>query len=720
MERGPDPGSGGRIAGAMPVGLHFTHAQPRRPTQRASLRPRAKAASQPVIGMSGLGFLPDIQGIRAIAVLLVVLYHTGVPGVSGGYIGVDVFFVISGYLISGLLITERHRTGTIAFGEFYARRARRLLPAAFLTILASIVISRLLLAPFEQRETAGSALSAALYVSNIRFAVLATDYLAGESQLDPLLHTWSLAVEEQFYLVWPGLIFVAAFGIAALRIRHRLTLVLCVVVAVSLAASVWLTRSNQPWAFFGTGTRAWQFGLGALTFLLLWNRTEIPRAVREASGWIGLVLIGWAATTLNHESAFPGSIALIPSVGTVLLLCGGRGTVPATPSRFLSTRGFVWLGDLSYSWYLWHWPALVAADIVVGAEPRWAKGAAAVAALAVAQLSYRWVENPIRYSRALTAGPRPGLRLAFVMTMAGVAAALVADAVAKRDMRLPQQLAYSAAEDDIPILYQRGCHTLFRGVDSRACVFGSQESSRAIVLLGDSHAAHWFPALEAVAAQTGSRLVTLTKSACPAMAVTVYIGALKRVYRECGAWREAMLKRIETLRPELVVISSAYRYRTVDANGQPTAIDPADWGLGLDSVLRHLHTAAIPVLVIHDTPWPKKDVRACLARAAWRRMTHDVCNFDQSADRVIQAPRLAAEVASVGRWDNAFSLDATPAICEGDICRVEVGQMVRYRDSNHLTVAFSRSLAPLIIDRLRAHAAADPRSRVGALFDNQR
>ena len=325
-------------------------------------------------------FRADIEGLRAVAILLVVAYHAGTPGFSGGYVGVDVFFVLSGYLISWLLVQEIERTGTVSLLSFYGRRARRLLPGLAVVLVVTMAASALIYAPYEHRFLANTAAATAGYFSNLYFARAAIDYHGPAAVINPFLHTWSLSVEEQFYLVWPWLVLFGS-GVLWKRQDHRagkfrLLLWMMIAAAASFALSLYLTSVRPTAAFFLSPTRAWEFAFGAIGFLLPVNvaSAKLPVKMRDSylslinhrvgfAGWVGLAGIILAGIMFDSTTPFPGVAALLPTVSTVLVLRAAKGSLI---SRFLSIRPLTEIGRLSYSWYLWHWPVLLLADALSG------------------------------------------------------------------------------------------------------------------------------------------------------------------------------------------------------------------------------------------------------------------------------------------------------------------------------------------------------------------
>jgi peptidoglycan/LPS O-acetylase OafA/YrhL len=631
-------------------------------------------------------FRPDIEGLRGIAVLLVVLYHASTPFVSGGFIGVDVFFVISGYLITGQLLNESAETGRIDLFQFYARRARRLLPAAALTLVASLLAGLFIFAPLEQRALAESAAASALYCSNIFFGYRALDYMAADTPSNPFLHMWSLAVEEQFYLVWPLLIMIILRCLGTSR--ARVCLAFGVLAALSFAGNVWLTLKSPTWAFFSSPTRAWEFALGGIAQYGV--RRSFPRMLYVAP-MLGLVAILGSAAWFSNRTPFPGTAALIPVIGAAAVLHFHSQNSAA--SWVLNNPVAQFLGRMSYSWYLWHWPILVFASII------WKltiidKLLCAIVALALAAITHTLVENPIRFHRVLLPRPRLTLSLALGLTVSSVLICGLCALVAKRLELLPGQIRETAARN-LPRPYAVGCHLSYLETKSPSCAFGDTASSATIVLFGDSHAAQWFPALERIAIDRHWKLVSLTKSACPVVSTHIYDPRMLREYTECWEWRERTIKRIIAMHPEVVVLSS---YSTFYLK---MGVTPPEWEHGLQSTLTQFNSAGVRTMLIHDPPGPTDDVTVCLARADWMHTSSTGCNFipDLSADAAVKQ----AENEAIEDLSRTYVDDLSGRICATKVCDATRNNMILYRDASHLTTPFVLSLAPYIVrdmDRL--------------------
>jgi peptidoglycan/LPS O-acetylase OafA/YrhL len=641
-------------------------------------------------------FRPDIEGLRAVAILLVVCFHAGMPWLRGSFIGVDVFFVLSGYLITELLLNEMDRTGGIDFARFYARRIRRLLPASLLMLVCTLLAAVALLSPIEVVRVSKSAIATATYVSNVWFFLRSTDYFSPNVNANPLLHTWSLAVEEQFYLVWPFLVFLCAKGN---RPRKIIIGALTAVTILSLAASVWLTRALQPFAFFGTPTRGWEFAAGGLAMLL--QKSEFLRIFRHvAAAWLGAALILAAAVWLTPTSGFPGALAVIPVAGTVMVLIAGKFAASQTGLfALLGSRVFQTLGGLSYSWYLWHWPVLVFGRILLPAR----QGMLTSILLLLASLLIAWgthslIENPIRFSRSLVVKPTYSLLFGVAMTIVGAVSGAIFLTLGQRSATSPKQLVFLNASDDVK--YERDCITGFRNDQLKICSFGSSSSST-LVLFGDSHAGQWLPALREVANREPWHVLTVLKQACPSAMVPIYNPRLQREEHECATWRNKALSYIHSLKPSIVVTSNASGYvKHSSLQDGYAQLSIQKWQDGIGSTLQSLNASAGLVVLLRDTPRADFDVPICLSRTTSHPSLFPADTCHLSEQQVLSQSVWQAEISAARSVEHVLSLDMTGLFCRSGQCPPMSDGMVVYRDGNHLTATFSASLAPSLASEL--------------------
>ena len=383
---------------------------------------RSHAAATELAADMPHGFRGDIEGLRALAVLTVLLYHGNLGPFHGGYIGVDVFFVLSGFLITSLLMKDLLLHGAGSLPRFWARRARRLLPASCLVLLATLVAARFMLDPLSQRDLGHDALAASAFMVNVVFAHRQSDYLAAQLAPSPLLHFWSLALEEQFYILWPFVLLLVT------GVRRRIRLVALSTIGLlwiaSLAACIWLTPRQQPWAFFSLPTRAWELLSGAGLALVGGALLKIPGVLRAVAAWLGLGAVVFVALEFNDRTRFPGYSALLPVFATVLVVIGSSAATRGGPGALLRLRPLMWIGQRSYAIYLWHWPALVLCRAQFGPLSAWQRAAVLVGCVVMADVSYRIVENPVRRSVWMGAFARRGLLLGATLglTAAGAAA----------------------------------------------------------------------------------------------------------------------------------------------------------------------------------------------------------------------------------------------------------------------------------------------------------
>ncbi len=636
-------------------------------------------------------FRADIEGMRGIAVLLVVLFHSGVPGFEGGFIGVDVFFALSGYLITGIILYELAKNGKLSFRNFYARRARRLLPAAGFAAVCTVLLSILLYSPVELARYAKWASYTSVYASNFMFMRDASNYFASDVGTNPFLHTWSLAVEEQFYLFWPALIALTLF---ATKSRRWLAIILVTMSAASLALCVYLTHYRAPWAFFSLPTRAWEFGLGGLACMLP-ERLVRGKIGIAALGWIGFGAVVGSACFYSPQTTFPGFAAVLPVVGTLTVLIAGVTGIAYGPMTLLNVGPLQYLGRLSYSWYLWHWPILLLTGIRFPGITWQGKLLAASVALVIAHITFLILEKPIRFHPFLM--PRPGLSLALVplIAVAGISASLLGQRIARQALTSEPQASFWAAANDRRVLFDAHCITTASSSRLAECNYGDRSSEARIVLFGDSHAEHWFPAVNQLALDNHWQLLTLLKSSCPAADVKVFNVSLKRYDTECVSWRQSALARIAELQPEVVIVSeSDSPVADPTKAARHHALSPEAWRDGVRSTISYLDAHNVKTIFIADVPKPDFDVPTCLSRAATRNGSTDTCNVSRPS--AFNEDARKAERAAVNSFPKARLLDFADTLCPNQICLAMVQGQVVFRDGNHLTSTFAHSLTPML------------------------
>ncbi|WAJ45984.1 acyltransferase family protein [Mycobacterium sp. Aquia_216] len=710
--------------------------------QETASTPPPRAGDSPTRQIQRRGFRPDIEGLRAVAVVAVVLYHAGIPGTAGGFIGVDIFFVISGFLITGLLWREVSTSNTVALGRFYGARARRLLPAAGTVAVVTAIGAAVVLPPLQARSVFLDGIASALYVGNYRFANQGTDYLNAEMP-SPFQHYWSLGVEEQFYLVWPVLI----IGTAWLAGRARrdakgnskakatpYSVVLALVAAASLAAAVLLTRASPPWAFFSLPTRAWELAVGGLVALSIEQWRRLPLLPAAIVGWGGLALILLTCTQLGPATPYPGTAALLPVLGTALVIGGGCVTRSLGVGRLLCRPAMRAIGRVSYSWYLWHWPVLLLLPRLLG-EPAGlpARLAATAVSAGLAVITFHLVENPGRFAAALRRSAKASLAVAGIASAATASACVLlltvipvpvghGPAAAKANiMALPTAAASAAQQQavqqalaqvrdavataagllavpsnlDPPLaqapadkaaVFVNGCVRSWREVGQSECAAGDIGSPTTVALIGDSHAAMWNPAFQQVAEQRHWRLETMAKVTCPVQDLPIDSPYLGREYTECEQWRAQVLARVAAEHPRLVVLDMSRRY---GSDFGFVSYDPA-WIDTLGRTVAQLRRTGATVLVLGPAPDPQSPVPTCLSGHLDDATT---CAPDRSV--AVNDGGIAAERAAT-TGNGGHYADLTDLFCTAERCPMIVGNTLVFRDDNHVTTEYAQLLAPVL------------------------
>jgi peptidoglycan/LPS O-acetylase OafA/YrhL len=682
----------------------------------------------------------DIQGLRAVAVLLVALSHAGVSVLRGGYVGVDVFFVLSGFLITGLLITGSHKPRPAAIVEFYVRRARRILPAATLTLIVTDLVANQMLNFVRAKEVLQDSKYAALFTANFHFAHTGTDYFARNQPPSAIQHFWSLSVEEQFYLLWPAvfsLLLLLGFAISRqspgfnVVITERLLLPLRIaaiaIVGGSVAWSIHQTHTHPTSAYFSTFARFWELALGATLTLIAPRLVRLSKRWRTLLGWAGVAAIGIAAVQFSSSTEFPGYAALLPCLGAALVIAAGiaRDTPRLAVGRILSLAPMRYIGDRSYAFYLWHWPVLIIAVEYAGHELAvWKKLLLLAGAFALSVVSYRFVENPLRRknwnppSGALWLWPASALS---VLIVAGIFLSSINTKETQEALRsakntdvslfahqqtvkstsaqpgsssagaslAPVAAAVKAAQKGGPIPsglnppvgqlindhynFPGGCATQDGQTSSRICRMGDPSGAKTVIIMGDSHAQMWMPALLSAAQKEGWAVIPLVKSGCTPER---WIG--HRGKAECHAWYRWAIGKARGLHPDGTLVTGNYsnisqgQTQTI-ANGIQAAVTSAKrWSKG--------------VAVIADPPAQDRQPTDCLlsGHASMARCA------SAPSDVYLTASQYVSEVAS---GSHVGLLDTIGWFCFDDTCPLVVGHTITHSDADHVSVSYATALS---------------------------
>ncbi|MDT8321652.1 MAG: acyltransferase family protein, partial [Xanthomonadales bacterium] len=632
------------------------------------------------------------------------LAHAKIAGFEGGFVGVDVFFILSGYLITGFLVRELHETGRIRLFRFYARRLKRLLPALAAMLVAATGAALWLLSDLEGARQLASGPFAASWTSNLFFAFDTVGYFDELAARDLFLHTWSLGVEEQFYLVWPLLLLALFFVIGMRKFaggnRAAWGIGLGIIFLISLAGALVLGSISPSSAFYLMPARIWQFALGALVFIALSDRAAAEPGISENSSrlyrhgaWlalaVGLALILGSAHWLHENLAYPGLWALAPSLGAALVIAAGHGIGRGSRGP-LAHPALVWVGDRSYSLYLWHWPILTLGFSLGLGEQANATAALIVLSVLAAALSYQLVEIPFwkgRLSRATTA--RALLASALVI---GVLVAAFAPILKGLEQRLDTlDTSENPFRITFPALYMGACDDWFEHAEVKPCVSGNAEAAKTVMLVGDSIGVQWFSMVSTLFPAPEWRTVVLTKSGCAIVDEDYFYDRIGKIYEVCTDWRNAVLLEIERDPPDVLVMGNSYEYDFTETQ----------WTEGTARILERLNRVVDATFLIPGTPNLGFNGPGCVTR---REPADAIIDRNQCSST--RGPAEAAIVASylanaVERFPNVHLLDLNDIVCPGAVCKaVSADGLLVFRDSHHLNDVFVKARIDVIRERL--------------------
>ena len=619
----------------------------------------------------------DIDGLRALAVLPVVLFHAKIPGFSGGFVGVDIFFVISGFLITTIIHTEIQEN-RFSLVHFYERRARRILPALFAVVAASCIAAALLLFPDQYRSFARSVVATAIFASSILF-YRESGYFDLASEEKPLLHTWSLSVEEIYYVFFPLLMLAIAYVAPRLRIA---VLTLLGIGSFAIAVIALQADPKSKSAFFLPHARAWEFLIGSLLAILPSRFFDRPWLMQIAAT-VGLILVLAPVSLYSAETTFPGFAAIPPCLGTALIIAAGRANRTAI-GQLLSNSALVYIGLISYSLYLWHWPMLVFARAYAGGELSiWQSLCVIALSLVVAALSLRFIERPFRGKSSLIS-KRQVLQFSAAGIVAFIGMGLHGDLTEGWISRYPaDKVAIFTAHDDRD---QRRKRCLSIATDAPGCTYGEQNAAPKIGLWGDSHAAVYAQMLGGLAAERGNSVLVHTMPSCPPVAGW----ALPR-----HSWRDACLKfqarAFERFKssPSIEWIILAGRF-----DGYPFAEASSPFRARLEATIRDLQAAGKRIAVVYPVPYPGKDVPLVLKQLTVEGetpndMRQPIGDFRRGFAREIKF--LDDLVKSHG----LMPIKPHAKMCDGTACYFYRDGVIYYHDSHHLSLTGARQLKPL-------------------------
>jgi len=663
-------------------------------------------------------FREDLQGLRGVAVLFVLLFHAGVPGLQGGFIGVDIFFVLSGFLITGNLLREVIATSTVSLRNFYAKRIRRLLPASLVVLFSTLLGGYYFLPPVLIPDLSRDICAAVLYISNLSFANQATDYFAANATPSPILHFWSLGVEEQFYIFWPILILL----LVKIAIRPRVSIRMFSILAfvTSLTFANWLLPRSQPWAFFSLPTRVWELALGAILATLTASLTKLNYLTAWLFGVTGLGFIITSGLLIHDATKFPGTFALLPTIGAALLIISGLHKRPTLSKNILGLGPLRYLGKISYSLYLWHWPIFVIPLIALSQPLSWPiKIALLLATLILSVLTEKFIERPIKTGRlsiahssrtftvavismSLVIGSAIGIKYVVLHSKFGsgttrsIAKPKPAPAgptrLATQDFAVPGNLQPSLfdAKNDRSINYVDRCHTqLNLAPTSAPCLYGDLTSNKTIALFGDSHALAWFPAINALSKINHWKLFAQTMSSCNPADIKAWNTNTNSEMKNCPIWRVGAIAKIIAAKPLFVIVGGTRGFRTLDESGALTSVanNHIIWEAGMKRTIAKFKEVGIKVILISDVPVAAGDPVVCLSAHPDSSLT-----CANPVSKAIDPGWLETE-RKVARADGVSLIEPQLWVCPSDPCPVIINNTLVYFDSGHLTATFSASLA---------------------------
>ncbi|WKA57781.1 acyltransferase family protein [Planococcus shenhongbingii] len=647
-------------------------------------------------------FRPELEGVRAVAALLVAVYHIWIGSVSGG---VDVFFIVSGYLITTSLLSRMERDGKINFIENLLGLAKRLIPLSFTVLLVTALLSIWILPQTFWKQTISELFSSMFYFQNWQLATSAVDYLGQNNEASPLQHFWALSIQGQFYITWPFIItavYLLAKKVLKMPVRKTLLTALVAIFAVSLGYSIYITEANQPWAYFDTFARAWEFSLGGILALLIPYLT-FNKAISFIIGWIGLAIICFTGMLLPVSSVFPGYAALLPTMGVIFVIIAAENTGRFGVQRLLSTKPFMYFGSISYGFYLWHWPLLVFyyAYFSTATVSLQAGLAILTVSFILSVITSKLIEAPVRGLNVRQSKRQLGKVLVAIMLpviLVGASWNLYVQASLNEEAAVEYSVeeypgarvvsenivpaenvapvpSPALAKGDLPIFYKKGnCSTYSDNPDVNKCSFGETENPDYIIaLVGGSHSGHWFPALETIAPELKLQIDVYIKDACR-FTTDDLEGALTE---SCMEWNETVTEMLKNDPPDMIFTTA-----NVQAEDNVPRGYIEKW---------EVFEGITEIFAVRDNPRMPKDIPSCMEE------TPEECSVPR--EEVLSA---------VLPWENTENLpgnvtffDTSPYFCDDETCPPAIGNVLVYRDEHHLTTLYSKTMGPVLAEDLK-------------------
>lgn len=644
-------------------------------------------------------FRSELEGVRAVAALLVAIYHIWLGTVSGG---VDVFFIVSGFLITTSLLARMEREGRIRYFEFVIGLGRRLFPLAFIVLFFSAIFSYLFLSHLQWRQVISEIFASAFYFQNWKLATDAVDYLAQNNEASPLQHFWALSIQGQFYVTWPLVIFIAfiiARKLFKTPFRKTLLVILTTLFIASISYSVYITSTNQPWAYFDTFARVWEFSLGGILAILI-PYLKLNKMVSIIIGWLGLSIIALTGILLPVSTVFPGFAALLPTSGVMMIIIAAENHSKLGVKNLLGSKPFKYFGSISYGFYLWHWPLLIFYFAYFKVDTVSIRDGIIILLVTfiLSIVSTKIFEAPIRKLSVREAKKK--LVTVLLMFMVPVLAinslwSVYIDQMEELKRAQFDIIDYPGArviwenilpaediepiaapldsESLLPTFYADDCYIKMNDSGVKVCSYGETENPDfTIALVGGSHSGHWFPALEQFAEELKIQIDVYNKDGCR-FSTTDFNGLLSET---CIEWNELVIEPLQENPPDLIFTTATV------ANGATVPEGYAEMWRKFEGITN--------IFAIRDTPRMGEDIPLCVELNG-----EEECNVDRTEV-------LAEEIPwdnTVGLPNNVYFADMSDYFCDEDTCYSVIGNVLVYRDSHHISTLYSMTLA----EPLKAH-----------------